>query len=83
MEPGPPPFGGMGGTLQLQPHRGPPPLVVLPRSQPESKRLSAGLPAVRHAALLTHARSRQHCHLHATQPHPELIHHQPRWGMSG
>lgn len=74
---------GVGGTLQLQPHQGPPPHVVLPRSQPESERLSAGLPAVRHAALLTHARCRQHRHLHAAQPHPEFIQHQPRWGTSG
>lgn len=76
-------LGGVGGTLQLRPHRGPPPLVVLPRSQPGSERLGAGLPAVRHAALLTHARRHQHRHLHAAQLHPELVQHQPRWDTSG
>lgn len=76
-------MGGVGGTLQLRPHRGPPPLVVLPRSQPGSERLGAGLPALRHAALLTHARRHQHRHLHAAQLHPELIQHQPRWDTWG
>lgn len=60
----------------------PSPSLVLPRSQPESKRLGACLPAVRHAALLAHARRRQHGHLHAAQLHPEHLQHQPRWGRS-
>lgn len=66
------------GIPHALPQRDPPPLLVLPRSQPEPKRLCAGLPAVRHAALLPHARRRQHRHLHATQLHPEHLQHQPR-----
>lgn len=81
MEPGPP-SGKCGRDSMQAASVGSISLLVLPRSQPESKWLRAHLPAVRHATLLPHACRHQHCHLHAAQLHPEHLQHQPRWDGS-